>query len=215
MEFDIKSVSQEIFQLSARAQELVCDLFGKDTSANLISVPVDIEYYSLTEPSFASNLKEIEDECFFKCNHVYKLIQLVNKQESILPAEGQYLKLVSFSNAEEWLDSYDDSGMEVLDFLFEKMDMALDNIKNDPYSKGSKLGTVGQGMPMVAEFSRKTDLRKLDIKLIHAQNIVRPQLRFADKIDNSAVPFLPKLKDKPNALVPLDKSILFNEESKK
>ncbi|NP_001411930.1 exosome complex component 10 isoform 5 [Mus musculus] len=40
-------------------------------------------------------------------------------------------------------------------------------------------------------------------RLLHAKNIVRPQLRFREKIDNSNTPFLPKIFVKPNARKPL------------
>ncbi|XP_006145397.1 exosome component 10 isoform X1 [Tupaia chinensis] len=40
-------------------------------------------------------------------------------------------------------------------------------------------------------------------RLLHAKNIVRPQLKFREKIDNSNTPFLPKIFIKPNAQKPL------------
>jgi len=41
-------------------------------------------------------------------------------------------------------------------------------------------------------------------KLLHAQNILRPQIKFEDKIDNSNNPAPLKIKFKPNAKVPLN-----------
>ena len=38
---------------------------------------------------------------------------------------------------------------------------------------------------------------------IHATNMIRPQLKWVDKIDNSPAPFRPIIKHKPNALRPL------------
>nr|XP_060614876.1 exosome component 10 isoform X1 [Anolis sagrei ordinatus] len=40
-------------------------------------------------------------------------------------------------------------------------------------------------------------------RLLHARNILRPQLRFREKVDNSNTPFVPKLFVKPNAMKPL------------
>ncbi|XP_023555336.1 exosome component 10 isoform X2 [Octodon degus] len=40
-------------------------------------------------------------------------------------------------------------------------------------------------------------------RLLHAKNIIRPQLKFREKIDNSNTPFLPKIFIKPNAQKPL------------
>lgn len=45
---------------------------------------------------------------------------------------------------------------------------------------------------------------RVPVQVTHAKNIERPQLKFPDPIDNNAaVPFMPKLRTKPNALVPL------------
>ncbi|XP_042333911.1 exosome component 10 [Sceloporus undulatus] len=52
-----------------------------------------------------------------------------------------------------------------------------------------------------SEASRRT--RPETFRLLHARNIVRPQLKFREKVDNSNTPFVPKLFVKPNALKPL------------
>uniref|UniRef100_A0A5F9D265 Exosome complex component 10 n=1 Tax=Oryctolagus cuniculus TaxID=9986 RepID=A0A5F9D265_RABIT len=44
-------------------------------------------------------------------------------------------------------------------------------------------------------------------RLLHAKNIIRPQLRFREKIDNSNTPFLPKIFVKPNAQKPLPRAL--------
>nr|XP_048317641.1 exosome component 10 [Myodes glareolus] len=44
-------------------------------------------------------------------------------------------------------------------------------------------------------------------RLLHAKNILRPQLRFREKIDNSNTPFLPKIFVKPNARKPLPQAL--------
>ncbi|XP_015116855.1 exosome component 10 [Diachasma alloeum] len=50
------------------------------------------------------------------------------------------------------------------------------------------------------------------IRLLAAKNIHRPQLSFKDKIDNSAKPWEPRIKDKPNALKPLSIHLIDTEE---
>ena len=42
--------------------------------------------------------------------------------------------------------------------------------------------------------------KRMPYRLLAARNIQRPQLKFKDKIDNSSRPFVPKLKEKFNAL---------------
>nr|XP_020024188.1 exosome component 10 isoform X2 [Castor canadensis] len=44
-------------------------------------------------------------------------------------------------------------------------------------------------------------------RLLHAKNIIRPQLKFREKIDNSNTPFLPKIFVKPNAQKPLPQAL--------
>ncbi|XP_021574143.1 exosome component 10 [Carlito syrichta] len=44
-------------------------------------------------------------------------------------------------------------------------------------------------------------------RLLHAKNIIRPQLKFREKIDNSNTPFLPKIFIKPNAQKPLPRAL--------
>ncbi|XP_033763872.1 exosome component 10-like [Pecten maximus] len=43
--------------------------------------------------------------------------------------------------------------------------------------------------------------------LLSAKNILRPQLRFKDKVDNGNQPFVPRIKEKPNALKSLEDSL--------
>lgn len=45
--------------------------------------------------------------------------------------------------------------------------------------------------------------RSETFRLLHAKNIVRPQLKFREKVDNSNTPFVPKIFIKPNAVKPL------------
>lgn len=47
------------------------------------------------------------------------------------------------------------------------------------------------------------------IRLLMTKDIERPQFKFADKIDNSSMPWQPRIKDKPNSLKPL---AIFMEE---
>uniref|UniRef100_A0A8C9ALE5 Exosome complex component 10 n=1 Tax=Prolemur simus TaxID=1328070 RepID=A0A8C9ALE5_PROSS len=55
------------------------------------------------------------------------------------------------------------------------------------------------------EYGKKT--KSETFRLLHAKNIIRPQLRFREKIDNSNTPFLPKIFIKPNAQKPLPQAL--------
>ncbi|XP_042551681.1 exosome component 10 [Dipodomys spectabilis] len=55
------------------------------------------------------------------------------------------------------------------------------------------------------EYGKKT--KSETFRLLHAKNIIRPQLKFREKIDNSNTPFLPKIFIKPNAQKPLPQAL--------
>uniref|UniRef100_K9IP66 Exosome complex component 10 n=1 Tax=Desmodus rotundus TaxID=9430 RepID=K9IP66_DESRO len=55
------------------------------------------------------------------------------------------------------------------------------------------------------EYSKKT--KSETFRLLHAKNIIRPQLKFREKIDNSNTPFRPKIFVKPNAQKPLPQAL--------
>ncbi|XP_054994844.1 exosome component 10 isoform X1 [Sorex araneus] len=55
------------------------------------------------------------------------------------------------------------------------------------------------------EYSKKT--KSETFRLLHAKNIVRPQLKFREKVDNSNTPFVPKIFVKPNAQKPLPQAL--------
>ncbi|KAM6925276.1 spermidine synthase [Xenentodon cancila] len=59
---------------------------------------------------------------------------------------------------------------------------------------------------VVSSWNRKglgSGSRSETFRLLHAKNIARPQLKFKEKIDNSNIPFTPKIFIKPNAIKPL------------
>lgn len=59
--------------------------------------------------------------------------------------------------------------------------------------------------PELTQVSTKVQQGKLEYKLLHATNVVRPQLKFKDHIDNSPnTVFMRKITVKPHAMVPLD-----------
>lgn len=54
----------------------------------------------------------------------------------------------------------------------------------------------------------------MEVKFLHANNVIRPQLKFKDKIDNSNnTPFIRKIVYKPHALVPLDSTVTSEDGS--
>ncbi len=54
--------------------------------------------------------------------------------------------------------------------------------------------------------------RTEEVKLLTARQVTRPQVKFKHLVDNSEVPFVPRLTEKPHALKPL--SILVEYDDK-
>ncbi|KAI7883627.1 hypothetical protein K492DRAFT_205290 [Lichtheimia hyalospora FSU 10163] len=92
--------------------------------------------------------------------------------------------------------------IDVVDGLLEKADMYLDEMRGRTRKVENE---HKQDAPEVTQVSTKG---KLEYKLLHANNIARPQLQFKDRVDNSnKTPFIRKIKVKPHAKVPLDYGI--------
>ncbi|KAI8085942.1 ribonuclease H-like domain-containing protein [Gilbertella persicaria] len=102
----------------------------------------------------------------------------------------------SFEDVDDVLDRYG-SVVDVCDSLLEKADLCLDHMGGKVNQDDLKNNT-----PEITQIATKD---KLDYKFLHANNVVRPQMKFKDKVDNSnSTPFERKIKYKPHALVPLD-----------
>lgn len=67
----------------------------------------------------------------------------------------------------------------------------------EPVIRQSKSQTNSQ----TASWNREGRDKRVRIKVMHARNITRPQLKFKDKIDNSNLPFVHRLTWRPNCLV--------------
>jgi len=92
----------------------------------------------------------------------------------------------------------------------------VENIEETPLGKprdAATVSTTNSTLPApktVVSSWNKVDKhgRSKSFRLIQAYNIMRPQLKFKDKIDNSPAPFVPKLTKKPNALKPLPDALI-------
>ncbi|KAJ2851801.1 exosome nuclease subunit [Coemansia brasiliensis] len=95
--------------------------------------------------------------------------------------------------------------VDAIDTLLEKIDVGLDEVLKTAahQMRAQASGQMGgQSAPLVTTV--KTSSRA-DYRLVHAQNIPRPQLSFKDAVDNSpSTPFVWKIRKKVHAKVPLD-----------
>lgn len=106
-------------------------------------------------------------------------------------------------------DDLFESLVEANDALLEQVDSCLDEASGLKKNRKPVLPpSMQQGNPVVSSWNKssRSGGQQEDNKLrfLHAKNILRPQLRFKDKPDNSNVPFIPIIKEKPNALKPLE-----------
>ncbi|KAI1310556.1 exosome nuclease subunit [Mortierella claussenii] len=142
----------------------------------------DVNFYRTLDRSFAADMDDASTATLDLCNGLLQ------------QAGGSAVE--ELKDADDMTDRFDII-TDVVDNMLEKVDVAIDEMKS-PRKKGSAV--IPQSAPVVA--LAKTD--KLEYKLIHAQNIARPQLRFPDPVDNSQSPFIRKITYKPNAKVDLN-----------
>ncbi|KAL1923207.1 uncharacterized protein VTP21DRAFT_9583 [Calcarisporiella thermophila] len=171
-------------EFSAYNEGLFTALKEAASIANTIPFSEDLQFYRTLDRSFGRAL----DTCGTQA------LSLVNKLLSGITRE--------FDPLEDTDDAVDRFGevVDAMDQLYERVDVCIDEL----------VGNKGKATPVMTQTAVVTQVaskKNLDYKLIHAQNIIRPQLKFKDKIDNSAsTPFIPKITYKPNAKVPLDTS---------
>ncbi|OCT70254.1 hypothetical protein XELAEV_18037175mg [Xenopus laevis] len=95
--------------------------------------------------------------------------------------------------------------VEANDVILEKVGILLDEVSGLNRNRQPILPAELQPPKTIfSSWNRKQKKGKYEtFRLLHAKNILRPQLKFKEKIDNSNTPFVPKLFVKPNAQKPL------------
>ncbi|CCJ31212.1 unnamed protein product, partial [Pneumocystis jirovecii] len=164
------------------------------TKAVIIIGSHDIDFYRSLNPHFALSLAS--------CNK--RLLDLVNSFIQFA-SSGKFGKIEDYEDLNyRWWDIVD-----VVDSLLEKTDMSLNEFNE-----------------LTKQLSHKTDddilkdpkmikkKKKLAYKFIHAENVLRPQLRFSTAPDNDPnTPWRRKITVKPNALVPLNSHTSKNNDT--
>ncbi|KAI9595471.1 ribonuclease H-like domain-containing protein [Syncephalis fuscata] len=149
--------------------------------ANTIPSSEDLSFYRMLNRPLGTTLDTCSGDILDMCN---SLLQYVGRPPSD-----------PFEEADDVRERFGDV-VDAVDSLLERTDVCLDEMTG----KTNERSVITQSAPSLVKMSQPN----LDYHLIHAQNIVRPQIRFADKIDNTNhIPFVPKIKTKPNAKVPL------------
>ena len=103
-------------------------------------------------------------------------------------------------------DDIFESLVEANDILLERIDNCLDEASGLSKNRKPVLPqSVQQGTPIVSSWNKNAQhTNENKMRFLHARNILRPQLKFKEKPDNTNVPFVPIIREKPNALKPLE-----------
>jgi exosome complex exonuclease RRP6 len=99
-----------------------------------------------------------------------------------------------FQNAEDLLENYHNV-IDVNDGILERADTYWDQSSRSSTTKTPSI------------VSKNIKGKNADYRLIYSPHLMRPQLKFEDKIDNFAPVFIPKLKEKPHAQISLEDSL--------
>jgi exosome complex exonuclease RRP6 len=97
-----------------------------------------------------------------------------------------------------------DSVVDIVDELIEEVDNFVDEYT----------GEKEKTQKVIAKTATLVSKGRPDTYLFYGSNILRPQEKWKDEIDNSYAPFIPRIFEKPNALVPLDPIFLNRSEKK-
>ncbi|SMN22963.1 similar to Saccharomyces cerevisiae YOR001W RRP6 Nuclear exosome exonuclease component [Maudiozyma saulgeensis] len=144
----------------------------------------DIEFYRTLDKDVNTSVSEVTSE----------LVSMIN---SVLSSIDEHCEPLD-NNSDSFSNSWEDVS-NMIDNLFEQSDRSLDILNKRLSVSGDKLN--GQNMQFLDQFGGNEEGGKAKIE--------KPQLKFKTPIDNSeSHPFHPLLKEKPNALIPLEESVV-------
>jgi len=109
---------------------------------------------------------------------------------------------------EENIHKFSEHCGDTIDSLLEKVDIYSDRVKA-AFNRGDDTRPFldriqQQSSTTVSSHVSNDAASSADAVVTTLGNILRPQLKFPDAVDNSTFPFVPKILEKPNAQVPLD-----------
>ncbi|KAI8802817.1 ribonuclease H-like domain-containing protein, partial [Cladochytrium replicatum] len=161
----------------------VSELFSSLVEATKISqflTTDDYSFYKLAHPDVGERLSKTGDKLLGLCNRLLG--------HTALPGANA----LQFENIDEVMDDFYPV-VEIVDHLLEKADVCMDEVT------GRNKQNAPNNFGIVAAIDTPTP------RVQKNTNIIRPQLKFHDKIDNSNnTPYIRRITHKPNAKRPLD-----------
>ncbi|CAG8520332.1 2307_t:CDS:10, partial [Scutellospora calospora] len=147
--------------------------------------PGEVAFRRTVDPASALALEKISTRIKNKLNRL-----LVNAD---IPGSEMIGRVNDVKDFDIWFKDL----VTLNDSLIDGVNASLDELtgRNQKFASF----TADASTSMVAQVRAKSG----DFNIVYSRNITRPQAKFKDKVDNSGVPFVPKLPNKPNATVPL------------
>ncbi|KAJ2812790.1 exosome nuclease subunit [Coemansia furcata] len=153
----------------------------------------DIAFHRTLDESIDQRLEQASQRTLAMANHLW-MTSRADTSQPITAADD-----IALSTDGSW-GSGPQFGqvIDAVDTLLERIDVGLDELaKNSAHQLRSSVGTQSAAV--------MTSVAGRDLRVVHAQNMPRPQLQFRDAIDNSpSTPFVWRIRTKPHARVPLD-----------
>ncbi|KAJ2062702.1 exosome nuclease subunit [Coemansia sp. S146] len=153
----------------------------------------DIAYHRTLDESVDTRLEQASQRTLSIANHLW----MTSRADSSLPITAA--DDIAINTEGQWTSGPQFSAViDAVDTLLERIDVGLDELaKNSAHQLRNSVGA--QSAAVV------TSVAGRDVRVVHAQNMPRPQLQFRDAIDNSPnTPFVWRIRTKPHARVPLD-----------
>ncbi|GAM21379.1 hypothetical protein SAMD00019534_045540 [Acytostelium subglobosum LB1] len=172
------------------------EAFQKSLLGNLISaikisnqLPLDEDYsYYTTYPVFKNKMNQLGN-------------RLLTLTQRFVTFENQKNNPHIFEkHTAEDVDDISElfpSVVDVVDTIIDKVDGFTDQIDK---SQTSSQPNIYIATSKIASKGGKSN----EYNMFYGANIQRPQMKFEEPVDNSIYPFIPKIQEKPNAMVPLD-----------
>ncbi|KAI8373901.1 ribonuclease H-like domain-containing protein [Blakeslea trispora] len=193
MSLDTQEIPDPVKNFKAFQTSLFKSLVSATAAANSIVVE-EIGFFRSLDRQFAKDLDLAGSSALSLSNSLL--------QRSAADAG---ITVKKFDDIDDVSERYG-SVIDICDSLLEKADLCLDQMAG----KG-KQDELKQNAPEITQIATKD---KLDYKFLHANNVVRPQMKFKDAVDNSSsTPFERKIKYKPHALIPLDSTSTAEDKS--
>lgn len=187
--FEILSINTGMSNFEEKSKPVFGSLVSTIRTASQLAAQ-DISFYKTLDRDLSHSVEKCSD----------RLLHLINRMVQTTIDHGE--ELDEFNDLDELQENWKEVG-GVLDGLFEKTDIALDEFKR----QGSSAHKIE-----VNTKEESGDLKSLGQRnervVMHSKDLSKPQEKFKRKVNNSAdVPFKPLLTSKPHALESLEESM--------